>query len=213
MNIRNNYILLSVIAAVGAHAADDAALRGGQASRLLPKKEKGQGGGGPFSDATTDPTEPGIVCAQDVRGCPDGTTVERDQSNNCQFPCCYLGRKKGKNGGSFYASPEGGSCDANGYSVPSTDPVVGDALAATCHNNEPACSASDSQDPLCAELELELGCEDKGQTCGFCNPICVDANNPDDGSSPIVLNCGGLCYGSACCQENPGLPNNATYCF
>ena len=211
MNIRNNYILLSVIAAVSAHAADNTSLRGqAQAARQLPKKEKGQGGG-PFDNdtTTTKPTE-GIVCAADVRGCPDGTTVERDQSNNCQFPCCYLGRKKGKNGGSFYASPEGGSCDANGYSVPSTDPVVGDALAATCHNNEPACSASDSQDPLCAELEL--GCEDNGQTCGFCSPICVDVNNPDDGSSPNVLNCGGLCDGSACCQENPGLPNQATYC-
>jgi len=188
MNIRNNYILLSVIAAVGAHAADDVALRGGQAanlssSRLL--KKGGNGGGKPNGDTTT--TKP---CAKDVYQCPDKITfVSRDSSNDCKFPCCYLGKVKGDR--YYYGS---GGCDADGYMVDSNAPIADPSIAPTCHNynNESACSALSSEDPFCAEL----GCEDKGQTCGFCNPICVDANNPDDGSSPTVLNCGGLCYGS-----------------
>ncbi|MBD3252231.1 hypothetical protein GF386_00690 [Candidatus Pacearchaeota archaeon] len=29
-----------------------------------------------------------IVCAQDVKECPDGTTVSRDPARNCEFPPC-----------------------------------------------------------------------------------------------------------------------------
>ena len=210
MNIRNNYILLSVIAVVGVHAADDTALRGGHVanlSRLL--KKGGNGGGKPFDNdtTTTKPTDGPLVCPLDVYTCPDGSYdkyVSRDPSNDCKFPCCYLGKIKGDR--YYYGS---GGCDADGYMVDPSAPIFDPSIAPTCHDNESACSALSSDDPSC----FELGCEDKGQTCGFCNPICVDANNPDDGSSPIVLNCGGLCYGSACCQENPGLPSTATYCF
>lgn len=74
---------------MGAHAADDAALRGGQTANLSISRQlkKGGNGGGKPNDDTSDPTKP-QVCAQDVYTCPDGSYVSRDPSNDCQFDPC-----------------------------------------------------------------------------------------------------------------------------
>jgi len=36
----------------------------------------------------TDDTIGGVVCAQDAKLCPDGTSVGRDSYNNCEFEPC-----------------------------------------------------------------------------------------------------------------------------
>ena len=211
MNVRNNYILISVIAAVGAHAADDASLRGGQAanlsiSRLL--KKGGNGGGKPF-DNDTEPQ----VCTADVYTCPDGSYVSRDPSNDCQFePCprCEVIKFKGAK---YYVnqSPSGGGCDADGYSVISTSPDP--TIAATCYTNgQDGCTAEENPD-----LNDDCSSCVDGETCGYCIPKCIGVNSPDDGSYAFTFTCGvnggGYCpVDNACCVPEPELPSNQ-YCY
>eukprot|EP01113_Clastostelium_recurvatum_P001063 TRINITY_DN1044_c0_g1_i2.p1 TRINITY_DN1044_c0_g1~~TRINITY_DN1044_c0_g1_i2.p1 ORF type:complete len:314 (-),score=84.23 TRINITY_DN1044_c0_g1_i2:78-983(-) len=55
----------------------------------------------------------GIICAADIRECPDGSSVGRDPSNNCEFLDCPAGSSSDSASGSASDSTSEGSNECN----------------------------------------------------------------------------------------------------